>query len=116
MLLHISTWAEIDAFLACSKTVVVPIDSNEQPGLTGLLGANWLCPEISAHEAQKTGDILVAPTFNVGTAQHHLDLPWTVSLRPPTFIAAIGDWCRILGHHGFERINFLNGHGGTWPP
>ena len=61
MLLHLSTWAEIEAFLERSKTVVIPIGSNEQHGPTGLLGTDWLCPEIIAHEAQKTADILVAP-------------------------------------------------------
>ncbi|MGA9796287.1 MAG: creatininase family protein [Rhizomicrobium sp.] len=92
MQLHLSSWPEIDEYLEMSKAILIPIGSTEQHGPDRLLGTDALCPEIIAKRAGDERGILVAPTFSVGEAQHHMAFSGTITLRPSTMIAAMIDW------------------------
>jgi creatinine amidohydrolase len=73
---------------------------------------DWLCPEIICRQAEKRADILVAPTFNIGMAQHHLGFAGTISLRRPR-LSRPSSTGRARWRATVSKILFLNGHGGN---
>jgi creatinine amidohydrolase len=113
MLLHLSTWLEIEAYLEQSKGVILPIGSTEQHGPTGLIGTDAICAEVIAQAVGESTNGLVAPTINVGMALHHTAFPGSISLRPSTLILVVRDYLVCLAKAGFEKFFFINGHGGN---
>ncbi|PSF38994.1 amidase [Aphanothece hegewaldii CCALA 016] len=113
MLLHLSTWTEVETYLGHSKGIILPIGSTEQHGPTGLIGTDAICAEAVAKGVGEATQALVGPTINVGMALHHTAFPGSMSLRPSTLILVITEYITCLAKAGFQRFFFINGHGGN---
>lgn len=113
MLLHLSTWLEVEAYLERSTGIILPIGSTEQHGPTGLIGTDAICAEAIAQGVGTEIEALVAPTIQVGMALHHTAFPGSMSLRPSTMILVIRDYLTSLAKAGFRKFFFINGHGGN---
>lgn len=113
MLLHLSTWLEVEAYLEQSTGIILPIGSTEQHGPTGLIGTDAICAEAIARGVGEATQALVGPPINVGMALHHTAFPGTVSLRPSTLIQLVKDYVTCLTRTGFTKFFLINGHGGN---
>ncbi|BAY84008.1 creatininase [Calothrix parasitica NIES-267] len=113
MLLHLSTWQEVETYLQQSQGIIFPIGSTEQHGPTGLIGTDAICAESLAHAVGESTSAMVAPTINVGMALHHTAFPGTISLRPSTMIQVVKEYIACLVKAGFTKFYFINGHGGN---
>jgi creatinine amidohydrolase len=113
MLLHLSTWLEVEDYLSRSQGIIVPIGSTEQHGPTGLIGTDAICAEAIARGIGEATQALVAPTINVGMALHHTAFPGSISFRPSTLMLVIRDSLISLARAGLTKFFFVNGHGGN---
>jgi creatinine amidohydrolase len=101
-----------------NKVVVLPIGSLEQHGHhLPLLTDSMINAEIVRRAEAELGDeALFLPVLWVGSSDHHLGLPGTVSLSNETYIRVLVDMMESLIRHGFRRIFLLNSHGGNVTP
>jgi creatinine amidohydrolase len=111
-------WVDIDSLDKSNKVVVCPIASLEQHGHhLPLLTDTFLVTEVARRAHAVVGDqMLLTPTLWVGASDHHLDYPGTVSVPYRLYIDLIKAMLRCFLQAGFQKILFLNGHGGNVAP
>lgn len=97
---------------------VIPIAAVEQHGPHMPTGTDAiLCGAVAeAVEANLSDHVLLTPTLWLGASAHHLRLGSTFDSRLDTYVATLCDIARSLLGDGYQRLMFLNGHGGNIDP
>ncbi len=95
---------------------ILPVGATEYHGPhlpygTDTIGAEALAEGI----ARELGKTIVLPALDYGVSFHHIDFPWTVSLRPETLSLMIRDIIESVMTHGVRKIAILTAHDGNPP-
>jgi creatinine amidohydrolase len=106
------SWLEISEMDKKGQTILIPLGSVEEAGSHLPMGADIYVAEAIANEVAKKTGCLVGPSIPIGYSEWFLEFPGTISLKMETFIQVLRDYCSSLIRHGFNKIIFVNGHGG----
>ena len=117
MLWHEQRWDAIES-LDKSIPVVIPLGSIEQHGRHLPLSVDTVQVTAIAERAERLlgSQALFLPTLWLGCSEHHRDFPGTISLPPTLYSEAIKSVAESILRAGFNRLFFLNGHGGNEIP
>jgi creatinine amidohydrolase len=101
---------------AADRLAIVPVGATEQHGPHLPLGTDTLLASAVAEAiVAGTPGVMLGPALALGSSEHHMAVPGTVSLPAPVFVATISAVCRSLNTAGL-RVVLLNGHGGNRAP
>ncbi|MEK8126688.1 creatininase family protein [Paenibacillus filicis] len=95
--------------------VIIPTGAIEVYGPHLPLGSDTLLAEKLAElVAERVGGI-VGPTLEAGDSTVLSEFPGTITIRPESFKAYLGDVLDSLVKWGFTQVLFINGHAGNVP-
>jgi creatinine amidohydrolase len=111
------TWPQVKA-LPPGTPVVIPVAALEQHGRhLPVFTDSLLLGEVVRRVSEQLADrVLFAPLMWLGNSDHHLDFGGTLSAAPRVYLDLLNGLAENFLMHGFQRIVFLNGHGGNVVP
>lgn len=109
---------DIERMDKADKVVVLPLASLEQHGKhLPLLTDSMIGGELAARvEAALPDTVLLMPVLWVGSSDHHLKFPGTVSVPSGLYIDLVCHLCECVLAAGFRRIFLHISHGGNDVP
>lgn len=111
-------WSDIYGMDKAGKVVVVPLGSLEQHGRhCPLLTDSMLGEAMAARvEAALPDTVLLLPVQWLGSSDHHLKFPGTISVPSALYVDIVTHICECILGAGFRRIFLHLSHGGNDVP
>ncbi len=107
------TRPEIEEYLENDDIVLLPVGATEQHGRHLAIDTDsFISHEVAKRIAEKSG-VLVAPVVPFGYSKAHMNFKGSITLELDTLIRVYKEVCLGLISHGFEKVVFINGHGGN---
>jgi len=107
------SWVDAKRLTKETDTVLIPIGSFEQHGPHLPLSTDTdIAREVCAR-ASASAQVPLAPPLAFGFSIEHEAFPGTVTLTPETFLSVVREVTRCLSTHGFNKIVYVNAHGGN---
>ena len=112
-----TAWPEVEGRVAAgTTTLLVPLGATEQHGPHLPLGTDTdIAVALAEAAADRLPDALVAPAFAYGSSGEHQDFPGTLSIGATATELVLLELGRSAAET-FERILFVNAHGGNAAP
>lgn len=105
-------WQGVENYLKTDNRLIFITGATEQHSTLSLF-TDIQIPSALAEAVAEREKVLIAPPLNFGCSPYFLAYPGTISLRAETFIIVVKEIAGQLIGQGFQRILFLNGHGGN---
>jgi len=107
------TSPEVEALLAKTDMVIIPVASLEQHGSHLPIGTDFINGVERCKLIAQERDILVSPVLMVGQSPYHMGFAGTITLKAETIIQVHLEAVESLIKHGFKRFIIMNAHGGN---
>lgn len=107
---------EIEQASKDGAVVVIPVAATEQHANHLPVNTDTnICTTLAKRAAEAIDDfpVLVMPPIWVGYSPHHMMHPGSITLSYHTFVEVLTEVAECVHTHGFNKIFFLNGHGGN---
>ncbi|WP_145407892.1 creatininase family protein [Paenibacillus xylanexedens] len=109
------SWTLFEEYKKHTNLVIIPVGAIEVYGPHLPLGSDsLLADQLAKLVAERVGAI-IGPTVEAGDSNVLNDFPGTITIRPESLKAYLGDIVHSLLTWGFTRILFINGHAGNVP-